>query len=328
MSVFKHKKGYYGYNFMYNGKRYCRSFKGLEKDEVAKLETVHKSELIKSNYDITKKVTYYLDDIIDDYKKYVELHYTIPDGFNYVIERFRKLIGNKDIEQIVAMDIEKYISARHNEVKNSTINREMDNIRRIFSLAVENKKLKVSPCATIKDLRIDNPPERYLTKDEEIKLLSVCNPTMRAIIICALHTGARQQEILSLTWDDIFFDCNYLIVRNTKNNKPRKLPLTKTLKDELLKLPRYSNYVFTSPVTLSKYKDVKTSFSRAVKRANIPHISFHKLRHSTASRLNEQGVDIVTIQKILDHADIRTTMRYTHNATKSIENAFSVLDEY
>lgn len=300
----------------------------MDKEEVAKLEIVHKSELIKNNYDITKKATYYLDDIINDYRKYTNLHYTVPRGFDYVIEIFRKIVGNKDIEQIIPIDIEKYINYRLGKVKNSTINREMDNIRRIFSLAVENKKLKINPCSTIKDLRIDNPPERYLTKEEEKKLLSVCNQTMRAIIICALHTGARQQEILSLTWDDIFFDCDYLIIRNTKNNKPRKLPLTKTLKYELLKLPRFSPYVFTSPVSLSKYKDVKTSFARAVKRAGIPHISFHKLRHSTASRLNEQGVDIVTIQKILDHADIRTTMRYTHNATKSMENAFNMLDEY
>ena len=52
MSVFKHKNGYYGYSFMYLGKRYHKTFKGMEKDEVARLEIIHKSELIKNSYNI------------------------------------------------------------------------------------------------------------------------------------------------------------------------------------------------------------------------------------------------------------------------------------
>lgn len=328
MSVFKHKNGYYGYNFMYKGKRHCRTFKGLSSDEVAKLETVHKAELIKTGYDITKKKVYYLSELIADFKEYAKAHYTRPDEFNYVIDEFYKLVGNKDIEQIVVSDIEKYIAFRLNKVKNSSINREVDNIRRLFSLAVENKRLFVNPCSTLKKLRIENPPERYLTKDEEAKLLAVCNPVLKAIIITALHTGMRQNEILSLKWQDIFFNENYLIALNTKNNKPRKLPLTATLKEELLRLPRLSGYVFTSPVTGTKYTEVKTSFKRAVECSGIPYISFHKLRHTTVSRLNEAGVDIVTIQKILDHADLKTTQRYTHNSSASIENAFKRLNEY
>ncbi|MCM1266177.1 MAG: site-specific integrase, partial [Candidatus Gastranaerophilales bacterium] len=239
-----------------------------------------------------------------------------------------KLVGNKNAEEITSADIEKYINLRLSKVKNSTINREVDVIRRIFSLAVDNRKLKVNPCSTIKKLRIENPPERYLSKDEEEMLLAACNPVMQAIIITALHTGGRQNEILALKWSDVFFKEDYLILLNTKNNKPRKLPLTKTLKGKLLNLPRYSEYVFTSPVTGTKYTEVKSTFKKAVERSGIAHITFHKLRHTTASRLNEAGVDIVTIQKILDHAELRTTQRYTHNSSASITNAFDLLDKY
>ena len=76
MSVYKHKSGYYGYNFMYKGKRYCKTFKGLLKSEVAYLETVHKAELIKTGYDITKKQVYYLEDLIADFREYAMAHYT------------------------------------------------------------------------------------------------------------------------------------------------------------------------------------------------------------------------------------------------------------
>lgn len=112
MSVFKHKNGYYGYNFMYKGKRYCRTFKGLNSDEVAKLETVHKAELIKTGYDITKKQVYNLSELIVDYKEYRKAHYTRPDEFDYVIDEFYKLVGNKDVEQITVSDLEKYINSR------------------------------------------------------------------------------------------------------------------------------------------------------------------------------------------------------------------------
>ena len=167
-----------------------------------------------------------------------------------------------------------------------------------------------------------------MTKEEEIKLLAVCNPIMKAMIITALHTAMRTNEILSLKWQDVFFEEGYLIALNTKNNKPRKLPLTSTLKHELLNLPRLSEYVFTSPVTGTRYNDVKTSFKRAVKRSGIAHITFHKLRNTAASRLNEAGVDIVTIQKILDRADLKTTLRYTHNSSASMTNAFKILNDY
>ncbi|MCM1264878.1 MAG: site-specific integrase [Candidatus Gastranaerophilales bacterium] len=328
MSVFKHKNGYYGYNFMYKGQRYCRTFKGLGSDEIAKLETIHKAELIKTGYDITKKQVYNLSELITDYKEHRKAHYTRPDEFDYVIDEFYKLVGNKDVEQITVSDLEKYINSRLGKIKNSSINREVDNIRRIFSLAVENKRISVNPCSALKKLRIENPPERYLTKEEETKLLAACNPIMKAIIITALHTGMRQNKILSLKWQDVFFEEDYLIALNTKNNKSRKLPLTTTLKTELQKLPKLSEYVFTSRVTGTRYTDVKTSFKRAVERSGIAYITFHQLRHTTASRLNEAGVDIVTIQKILDHADLKTTLRYTHNSSASITNAFEVLDKY
>ena len=328
MTVKKNKYGHWEYSFMYKGKRYHRSFKNSSQDEVQQFEIVHKSELIKNGYDITKKKTYYLSDLIENAKTYFNAHYTRPTERDYVLDRFYKLVGNKVVEQITVSDIEKYINSRIGKVKNSTINRDLDIIRRVFSLAMENELITVNPCKKLKKLRIENPPERYLAKDEEIKLLENCNSIMRAIVITALYTGMRQNEILSLKWQDVFFEENYIIALNTKNNKPRKIPLVLKLKEELLKLARISEYVFTSPATLSKYTNIKKTFSRTVKRSGIPHITFHQLRHTTASRLNELGVDIVTIQRVLDHADLKTTMRYTHNSNNSISRAFDLLNEY
>lgn len=204
----------------------------------------------------------------------------------------------------------------------------MDDIRRCFSIAKTNKKIKQNPCDDVKDLRIEKPTKRYLTKDEEQKLLEKANPIMKIIITVALHTCMRKGEVINLKWSDVFLNEGYLIALNPKNNKPRELIITPQMREGLLSLMKISEYVFTSPRTKTKYKDFKSTFSNAVKRASIPHITFHELRHTTASRLNELGVDLATIQEYLDHSDAKVTQRYIHKPKKNIVDAIKRLSEY
>jgi integrase len=64
--------------------------------------------------------------------------------------------------------------------------------------------------------------------------------------------------------------------------------------------------------SLDEYKDTKTAFLKAVKRAKIPPCRFHDLRHTAATRLVLAGVDLATVKELLGHASISTTMRYAH----------------
>lgn len=329
IKIITNKSGSKEFNFMQDGIRYHRSFKGLSYDEVlAKAEEL-RTNLRRNGYEV-KTQKYYLMDIIADYKEYRSINYARPDEFNYVIDRFIKIVGNVPVDRITASEIYKYMAARKDKVKNSTINREMDIIRRIFSLALENKKIKENPCEDIKKLRIKNPEERFLSKEEEKKLLEVANPMMRCIIIVAIYTGLRMNELLNLKWEDVVIreNSSYIYARETKNNKPRKVPLIKKVIEAIKQIPHYSEYVFTSPVTNTKYTDVKSTFTRTVKRAGIPHISFHKLRHTTASRLNELEVDVYVIKEILGHQDLKTTQRYLHTTEQYKFDAMSRLDEY
>lgn len=330
MSVNKDKKtGYWQYNFMYRGVRYHRRFKDASHDEVVGFESIAKAELRKLGYDIAanNKIAM-LSEIIDDYKVYADNTYSRPDEAKLIVDNFYKLTGNKPAEQVTLIDLEKYRTFRKDKVKNSSINREMDNIKRVFSLAKSNKKIRFNPCDDLKDLKIKNPTKRYLTKEEEKKLLKVANPIMKAIIIVAIHTGMRASEIKNLKWSDIFMKEGYLIALNTKNGKSRELLITPQMKRELKKIPKLSEYVFTNPVNMKKYKDFKSTFTRTVEAAKIPKITFHELRHTTASRLNELGVDLASIQEYLDHADARTTQQYIHKPKKNILDAVKRLSEY
>ena len=328
MTLFQHPNGYYGYNFMYKKERHCHTFKGLSKDQVATKEMEHKLALKKNIPFAVAPIVYKWEEAVENFKIYAKGHYTRPDDCMYTINAFSKIVKGMDLNDIKQKHLEEYIASRKDCVKASSINRELNTIRKVFSLALDNDLIYKNPCRKLKKLRIENPPERILSKDEEDKLLKVCSPIMQAIIEVDLLSGLRKQELLCLMWVDINFEEKYLIARNTKNNKTREVPLCDELIEILKNIPRIGEYVFMNPKTMERYQDVRSNFDRAVKRSGITPISFHKLRHTTASRLNELGVDLPTIQEILGRSNINTTRIYTHNTSSNKVNAMQKLGKY
>jgi site-specific recombinase XerD len=71
--------------------------------------------------------------------------------------------------------------------------------------------------------------------------------------------------------------------------------------------------------------DLKAGFSLACLKAGIKGVAWHTLRHTIASRLLDRGVDIVTVQQLLAHSTVTTTMRYTHTNLDSMRNAVANL---
>ena len=173
MSVSRdNKSGYYQYAFMYKGVRYHRRFKNASYEEVLTYETIAKAELRKSGYDISSNTKVYaLSEIINDFKKYADNNYSDPDNAKRVADMFYHLIGNKPAEQVTINDFEKYRTYRKKDIQNATINREMNSIKRAFSLAKSNRKIRYNPCLELKPLKIKNPTKRFLTKEEEERKL-------------------------------------------------------------------------------------------------------------------------------------------------------------
>lgn len=324
MTVYKHKNGYYCYNFMYRRTRYCRSFKGLTYEEVKLKEMEHKltlhnitvPQILFPNLTDTSKSNknkHTWEEAVADYKSYAYSHYTKPEAAFYIVDQFEEIVKGVPLEDIKPKHIDEYINIRKQQVKPSTINRELNTIRKIFTLAVQNELLEKSPAKGLKNLRTYSNPNRFLSKQEEAKLLKACTPVMRCIVKVAIYTGLRKNEILSLKWVDINLKEGYLIARETKNSKAREIPICPILYEVFKSLPQVGEYIFMNPHTGDRYQDVYCNFKRAVKKSRIDHITFHQLRHTTASRLNELGIDIITIKEILGHANIKTTQRYTHN---------------
>jgi integrase len=163
---------------------------------------------------------------------------------------------------------------------------------------------------------------RYLSTEEIDRLLAVCPAHLKRLVLTALHAGMRKSEILTLRWEQVNLEQRFVLLLDTKNGESRGVPLTETITGVLRELQaeqeRFglsSTFVFPNPLTGKPYRhDIKTSWYTALRKANITDFHFHDLRHTCASYLRMQGVDLLTIAEILGHKDLKMTRRYAHVA--------------
>ena len=143
-----------------------------------------------------------------------------------------------------------------------------------------------------------------------------------------VQTTGAGQEILYLKWNDIDFNRKIIVVTqsNSKNKKTRKIPMNSMVSEALQEINDKSEYVFCNPETGEPYHSIKTSFGKALKRAGLEGVRFHDLRHTAATMMVTSGVDIVTVQQVLGHSDIKMTARYTHPTTETKMSAVNSLE--
>lgn len=209
----------------------------------------------------------------------------------------------------------------------ATVNNHLRVLSKIFSLAVDAELISSNPCFRVKKFRPNNRRLRVLSFEEETKLFEnlMDNELLQRIVHIALHTGLRRGEIFNLRWEDLDFSRNRIVVRKTKSSTERFVPMNMEVRNVLFPVRESSGFVFPSPRTGGKLFDLKKSFRKAVGDAGIVNFRFHDLRHTFATRLSDNNVDVVVLQRILGHSDVRTTMIYTHAADEAMHIAVGKL---
>jgi integrase len=204
--------------------------------------------------------------------------------------------------------------------KSATFNRYRALASGIFSLAIRNSKALSNPVRGTKHRIENNARVRYLSEVEEDRLLRFIrqnSPSREREILVALHSGMRRSEQYhtpecpggGLQWPHIDFQAGIITVPRSKHGASRYIPINSTLRAllEALQASSRSSYVF--PV----YPPDEW-FPEACKCAGVASFTWHCLRHTFASRLVMAGVDIRTVQELMGHKSIVTTMRYAHLA--------------
>jgi len=231
------------------------------------------------------------------------------------------------IFEITPQLIEKYKAKRLEKVAPATVNRELANLKHMFTKAIEWDYVKTNPVKMVKSLKEPPGRLRYLKPPEFEALFNSCADYIRPILVTALNTGMRKSEILRLKWADVDLKNRKITVVEAKNNESRIVPINKTLYQELLSLfeKAKGEYVFTDG-NGHPFGDIKKGFLAAVRRAGLEDFRFHDLRHTFGSYMVMQGADLRTIQQIMGHKDIRMTLRYAHLSSRHVQEAVESLD--
>lgn len=204
----------------------------------------------------------------------------------------------------------------------STINRYLATLRAMMRTAVKRRAIDHAP-------RFDaqREPEgrsRWLTTTEESELFNHLPPHLEKLSIFLVDTGCREGEALKLRWEDIHPDA--VMLRNTKTAKPRRVPMTTRVRHVIAGLRTEE----LGPFTALSGNQLQAAFRKAKEATpwarNDPEIVPHILRHTCASRLVGQGVDIYVVQKWLGHASIKTTERYAHLRPEALDAAVKALE--
>ena len=145
--------------------------------------------------------------------------------------------------------------------------------------------------------------------------------------------GMRVSEIINLKINDFDFEEKIGQIRQAKGKKDRIFNIPQFLLNDLKKQfkkqkEKNQEYLFTGPKGRLSSRNIQKIVSNAAKRAGInKHVSCHTLRHSFATHLLENNVDIRKIQELLGHSNLSTTQIYTHVSQQELRKIKSPLDD-
>lgn len=255
-------------------------------------------------------------------------------GYNVYLKcHLYPMWGDTPVDQITADAVQAFLNEKADHSKKS-LQQMLNLLKQILSYAVDDKLIESNPAAS-KRIYIPSTKmtERKGLAIEELRdvinHLDALRGFDRRFMALTALTGLRRGEVLGLRWEDIDLSNNVIhVVRNVTHtsNRPiigtpktdkgtRDVPIINGLLNYLSPM-QISGYIVAhdstpdEPLTMSAYKHM---WDRIKKTINVYGITPHGFRHTLATQLFESGADIKTVQSVVGHADVSTTMNtYVH----------------
>lgn len=230
-------------------------------------------------------------------------------------------LGNPIASSLTALDFSCFRAERLKTCTASTVNHEHRYLKSVFNELIRlGVWHQANPLANLRQIRVDETERSFLTLDQCRLVLDQCkvstnSHTLPVAQIC-LATGARWDEAESITRDQV---ANGMVrFSQTKNGKSRSVPIPEVLQ----KLIFDRGY----PGGGRLFSSCRSSFRKAYERSGVstPGQLTHVLRHTFASHYMMQGGNVLTLQRILGHGDIKMTMRYSHLAPDHFATALTL----
>lgn len=168
----------------------------------------------------------------------------------------------------------------------------------------------------------------YHTPEEIKQILKVLNPSWQLVVLLGCRAGLRRGEIAALKWDDVDIKNKQLYVAPNKTEKHRYIPIVDDLLKALIKAKTSAKRDFVVDVGVNREsKYFLTKYYENATAALPFRCHLHKLRHTFASHLVQQGVDLYRVSKLLGHSSIQMTEIYAHLAQTDLVSAIEKLPQ-
>lgn len=213
------------------------------------------------------------------------------------LQRICEMLSNPKLRNISDGMLYEFRATRAATVSTETANKEIIYVNSVL------RHVRVTP-ASIKKLKVTQEEMHFLSTGEIKEFLTeVSTRSEAAYVLCrvSIETGARWGEASAIGLSQVKDGYLVLPSKHTKNNKPRYIPIS----EELSVLIKKS----------IPFPDCRSTFYRSIDACNIKlptGQATHVMRHTFASHFIMNGGNIITLQKVLDHGDLKTTMRYAH----------------
>jgi len=239
------------------------------------------------------------------------------------LRHFERLIGKCSSKQIAQNSIDKFILERGSQVKRSTLNKDIRNLRTFINWCRQNRY--VNGELKIKELKEDERPVKSLNDAQVRKLMSVAKPyrSIKMRILLALGTGLRRGDIESLRITDIDFVNNYISTTSKKTRKSMgSRPVSASVMAELIK--------YVSELNTEQKKLFNDNFShkrwrKICKEAGLSGLKFHDLRKTFGSVLAQNGVSTAVTQRLLEHSSSTLTNKIYTNVDPVLRQSVNQL---
>jgi integrase len=342
MSVYLVKRKGWRYDFTLKNQRYTDTwFK--TKAEAKRAEAKRKEELKNPPAVAETPTDMAFLDLLNKRLDYVQAYKSDRYYADYVSlgKRLVKEWGEYLCSQITPSMIQDFL-IRRAKVSAITANKELRYTKALFNFGIKQGLINKNPAQGLEFMPVEKRLKYIPPLKDVNSVLLAADPDTQDYLVAITHTMARVGEINRLTWSDVDFDGKRVVLYTRKKRgghlTPRKVEMTRRLFDMLSKRYRSRDkdkpWVFWHRYWSRKekrfvdgpYQDRKRFMATLCRIAGVKYFRFHPLRHFGASVMDQEGVPIGSIQRILGHENRSTTEIYLHSIGEAEREAMAVFE--
>lgn len=286
---------------------------------------------------INQAVTQFLQHLVSiDRSKETVRGYDAELGYfnHFLTTKYNSPVYLEDVE---LSDMEEYMASLKNRgISTATRNRVVYVLRSFYNYCRKRELCEKNHAELLEPVKVIQKERDFITEEElQILITKIKQPVIRTVIQTMFYTGGRITEMKNLKIKDVDLENSVLHIIEGKGKKDRDIPISRTLHGIL------TNYFDN----IRDHDDIETDFFFAIPKSGSisgnyvnrllkeaveelgwdKHITAHVLRHSFGTNLLDKGASLVSIQKLLGHANLTVTSRYLHQDKSKLTEAVNLL---